>query len=145
MALVRLMGFLGLLLLFPMHVFGLTYRINQSAGESYHVPTPSGSASLVFPEPKRGRGLRGHRALRPVFSGYRQIPRACKLRDACPEPGQRQFRRSNLPAEASRAQLPLSFVESLGRARLAEPNVGKPVCPGNAARNDCLRLGEDSF
>ena len=52
MTFVRLVGFLGLMLLFPMHVFGLTYRINQSAGESYHVPTPSGSASLVFPEPK---------------------------------------------------------------------------------------------
>lgn len=52
MTLVRLMGFLGLVLLFPMHVFGLTYRINQSAGESYRVPTPSGSASLVFPQPK---------------------------------------------------------------------------------------------
>ncbi len=52
MTLFRSMGFLGLLLLFPMHVFGLTYRINQSAGESYNVPTPSGSASLVFPEPK---------------------------------------------------------------------------------------------
>jgi len=55
MALVRLMGFLGLLLLFPMHVFGLTYRINQSAGESYHVPTPSGSASLVFRSQKGKR------------------------------------------------------------------------------------------
>ena len=52
MTFVRLVGFLGLMLLFPMHVFGLTYRINQSAGESYHVPTPSGSASLVFSEPK---------------------------------------------------------------------------------------------
>lgn len=52
MNLVRWMGVLWLVLLFPMHVFGLTYRINQSAGEFYHVPTPSGSASLVFPEPK---------------------------------------------------------------------------------------------
>jgi len=50
--LVRLMGFVGLLLLFPMYVLGLTYRINQNAGEYYHVPMSSGSASLVFPEPK---------------------------------------------------------------------------------------------
>lgn len=49
---VRWMGFVVLVLLFPVHALSLTYRINQKAGEFFHVPTPSGSASLVFPKPK---------------------------------------------------------------------------------------------
>lgn len=44
---------LGLALALPQKSFGLTYRIDQKVGGYENVPTPSGSASLIFPEPRK--------------------------------------------------------------------------------------------